>query len=339
MTVAGRPALAGSVTCIHNGCMSAEWKFWGRDLRQFLYRRPLRALADRLPPGVFLAASRIVAPLYAATSFRLQSLARPNMARALGLDPGSAQVRALCRRFLENNADARMLDLVLERLQKVGRLECSSPTGKEHLDAALAHGKGVMTASGHFFGNRPAKRCLAAAGYPVLSIRDLSPADPYQRRRSGKEARRDRDDILHRAIVDEVFVQDPDCALKVFKRLRSGGLVDVHIDARGHSPGRFLPFLGTRRAFPTGFLRIAFHAGCPVVPMLCLSDRRGPKIIFEAPLYREGERDAEEYTARMLPFLAAVVEKQILGHPEQWALWAFMGRADDAWEGTIGSGR
>lgn len=337
-TRAAAVALAKARGSAHNECVPRHWNLWGRDLRQFLYRHPLRILAGRLHPGMFLAASRLIAPIYAATAFRLQSLARPNMAKALGLDPDGPQARALCRRFLENNARARMLDLVLGKIEKLGRIECSSLAGKEHLDAALKLGKGVMTASGHFFGNRPAKRYLARAGYPILSIRNLNPADPYEPQRPARGSRLDRDEILRRAIVDQVFIQDPDCVLKIFARLRSGGLVDVHFDTLWTSAGRFLPFLGTRRVFPTGFLKIAFHAGCPVVPMVCLLDRRGTKIIFAEPLCRNQGRNAEEFAAHNLPTLAAVLERQILSHPDQWAGWTLMGLADDREERRGGSG-
>jgi len=285
-----------------------------------------------------LAASRIVAPLYAATAFHLQSLARPHIARALGLDPEGPQARALCRRFLENNARARMLELVLTKLEKLGRLECSSLEGKEHLEAALKLGKGVMTVRGHFFGDSAANRYLAGAGYPILSIRNLYPADPYESRRPGREAPPDRAEILRRAGINEVFIQDPECVLKIFARLRSGALVDVHFDARARSAARSLPFLGTRRAFPTGFLRIAFHAGCPVVPMLCLSERRGPKIIFEAPLSGDRGSNADDYIARNLPVLAAILERQILSHPDQWVLWALMGQSEERQKRRDGSG-
>jgi len=300
---------------------------WGRDLRRILYSYPLRALAAALPPRAFLAVSRLLIPVYVATAFHLESLARPHIARALGLDSAGPEARAITRRFLASNALCRMRDLALNKLEAQGRLTCSALSGVGNLDTALAGGKGALVVSGHFYGNRAAKRYLANIGYPMLSVRDLCPPDPYRGRPMSKILAPKRDGCLHRVIRDEVFLQDSDCALEIFKRLRSGGLVNIHYDVIHPPDGFDCSFLGTRRAFATRFLKIAFHAGCPLVPMLCLSGNGSPSIMFWPALPGGSDRNAGEFVARTLPVLVAMLEAQIVSHPEEWALWTILDQA------------
>lgn len=279
-----------------------------------------------------MAVSRLVAPVYVATGAHLERLARPHIARALGLRIADPQVRTISRRFLANSASCRMLDLVLGKLEAQGKLGCSELIGVENLTEALAEGKGVLVASGHFFGNRAAKRYLASLGYPMLSVRNLHPPDPFQMTAPCDPSKPGRHGGPGLALQDVVPTQDADCALKVFNRLRSGGLVNVHYDAAQPRAGSEHPFLGARSCFATGFLKIAYHAGSPIVPMLCLIGKGGPRIRFQPSLAIPPGPDPDKFVSRALSRLVELLESQILRYPEQWAHWALMGQAGIAGE-------
>ncbi len=301
-----------------------------RDLRLLLFHYPLRSVAAVMPPDWFLTLSRLLIPAYLATARKPEMLARANIARALGLNPDQKEVRVLARRFLANNAMCRMTDLVLQRIENQGKLTCSELSGLQHLERARAEGKGVMVVSGHFQGNRAAKRYLASMNYPMLSVRDLRPPDTQAGRFGRKFLAPKPNGLLHRVIKDEVFIQDPDCSLAILRRLRAGGIVNVHVDALHPGARREFSFLGTRRAFATGFLKIAYHARSPIVPMQCLTGDRGPRIVIHEALIPEGKQDVQHFIGSSLAGLVALLERQILRSPEQWQLWVVMDRPRDA---------
>ena len=123
---------------------------------------------------------------------------------------------------------------------------------------------------------------------------------------------------------DVVAVQDQDCTLRIFKRLRAGGLVNILFDAFAHRSATVLAFLGTRRAFATGFLRIARSAGCAVLPMACTGGIRDLRIRFEEPFDLEGVCDEDRFVSTHLPTMVRWLEREVLAYPEEWALWVVL---------------
>ncbi len=155
----------------------------------------------------------------------------------------------------------------------------------------------------------------------MLSVRHGEPPDAQMGRLGSQWLQKRYVDFLHGVIRDEVFLQDPEFALKVLARLRSGGLVQVHIDALFSRDQVRLQFLGTHRRFPAGFLRFVRLSGCALVPMLCLGDSGRLAIRFEPPLRLIDGGSQEEFVMRNLPPLVGWLEMQIREHPDQWDAW------------------
>ena len=127
--------------------------------------------------------------------------------------------------------------------------------------------------------------------------------------------------FLHDAIKDEVFTRDPEGTLKLLKRLRSGGLVDIHLDGVLTKEAVRLPIFGVPRKVPAGFLRIAKLAGSPLIAMRCLGDSRRLMIGFEEPV-EIGQASHEELIRTVLPGMVTVLEAQIREHPEEYETWS-----------------
>lgn len=127
-------------------------------------------------------------------------------------------------------------------------------------------------------------------------------------------------EFQHQLVPDEVDPWDPDCTLKMLQSLRSGGLVNVHYDVRGKTRPLHGQFLGLPRRFPAGILHIVYLSGCAVIPMLCLGNGRGFRIVFSPPLDIANAPAPNEFAAN-LPAFAAAIERHITEHPEEWVLW------------------
>jgi lauroyl/myristoyl acyltransferase len=260
--------------------------------------------------------------LYGSLAARKQRAIEERLALATKNSPGTRDIGKVAKQYILNAGRKDIDDVILNRLTKEDLLQCSKIKGLENLEAALSAKKGVVLASGHFFANRLGKRLLSEIGYPVLSVRNNSPRrHPPVGRVASKYLKQRYVNFVNQIVKDYVAIQDKDCTLKILERLRRNGLVDIHVDA-GHSYHMMeRPFLGIKRLFPAGFLRIVYLTGAAVVPMLCIGDSSSFTVIFEEPAKFQETSDQETFMSENLARLVEVLESQVSQYPEQWALW------------------
>ena len=121
---------------------------------------------------------------------------------------------------------------------------------------------------------------------------------------------------------DVVYIQDPECTLKLLQRLRSGGLVHIKPDGIAGARGVEYMILGHARRFPTGILDLARLSGCAVIPMLCLGRAREFHLRFFPALHLTAADSSEEFLTANLPVITRALEAQVTQHPEEWRVWA-----------------
>jgi lauroyl/myristoyl acyltransferase len=128
-------------------------------------------------------------------------------------------------------------------------------------------------------------------------------------------------EFLHAVIGESVYIQDRECTLKIVRRLRSGGLVNIHFD--GQSGTRTTPWslLGIPRRFSTGIFELIRLSSCAVVPMICLGRSSAFRIIFGPMLDIVQAPGRDEFIRANLPAFVQTIEKQILDYPEEWEQW------------------
>ena len=127
--------------------------------------------------------------------------------------------------------------------------------------------------------------------------------------------------FLHNVIRDEVLVEDPECSLKILGRLRSGGIVDMHLDVSFSEHLIEWPFAGRQRLLPAGPLHMARVAGCAVLPILVIGHARALDIRIGPPLTLDRSLTPDAFCAAHLPGLASILESYVLAHPGDWELW------------------
>ena len=284
-----------------------------KDIFWTFYLWPGFWLSRVLPASLMRDAGRWMAPFIVRLSPALRRMYQEETAGfpALAENPACPDVlfRACVTLACQRAAD----DLLMLRFPVEFVVEDAEVEGREHLEGALHLRRGIVLASGHFLGNRLAKRFMKSSGWPVLSVRNLAFEDPKLGRWGKRYLQRRYYDLLHHVIEDEIDVHDPECVLKILARLRRGGIVNIHIDAPFSRKLYDVSFLGTMRPFPVGFLEIARLAGSPIVPIVCLGNSRGLHIKFLPPLFPDTRPERE-----ILEDLVRILEKQVLEHPEQW---------------------
>jgi Kdo2-lipid IVA lauroyltransferase/acyltransferase len=290
-----------------------------KDLIWLVYLFPARWLARLLPAGWMI---ELVQRLDPVAQLLIRGRKRVLLSR-LELGLGSRAAAAdIAQRYFRNALVRAGDDLILDRLVSGNGIRCLEFRGRKHLEEALAEGHGAILLTGHFFANRLAKCYLASLGFPPLSVRNSQSREPSSGRLGMRLVRPRYDAFLHSVIRDEVSIQDPECTLKILKRLRENGIVNIHLDVSVSSQFAMTSFLGNaHQLFPTGFLRIARRLKTPILPTLCLGNSRGIQIEIEERFPMTPADGERELYQNNLPGLIARLESQILRHPDQWELW------------------
>lgn len=288
------------------------------DVLWLLYLYPIRLLAAVVPRWLLYLLGKLSDPIVQFESRRAKARAALWIARACRTSPENA--RRIAGQSLSNTMFRTLDGLLLLRPSFDKMLRCTGIHGIQHLDSAIARGKGVILLSGHFCANRIALRYLAAQGYPALSVHGAAPSNKAAGQLGRQFLQPRSTQLQKRALPDQVLIHDPDCSLKILRRLRAGGLVLLQIDARAKN-GTEQVFLGVPRPLRTGVCEIVRLSDCAVVPILHVGRSNGFRIRFDPMLeiFRAPSREA--FVSANLPRFVSVVERQVLENPGEWRLW------------------
>jgi len=292
-----------------------------KDVAWLVYLYPARWLARLLPLAWIYALGDLAAALASVCLRRTRKRLLKRLSTAFNRDPADPHLRRIAGQYFRNAALRFLDDLLAERLLREGRLRNVEIVHLENLTQALSAGKGALLVSGHFFASRLAKRYLAAIGFPSLSVRSLNPRDRRAGRLGMRFLQKRYVALVGQVLGDEVSIQDPDCSLKMLARLRSGGLIDCHVDAALSRQVIERMFFGRQTPFPAGFLHVARVAGCPLVPIHCLGNSRRLRIEFGKALWLESAPDRRSFAENNLSKVLRILEEQIISHPAEWDLW------------------
>jgi Kdo2-lipid IVA lauroyltransferase/acyltransferase len=287
------------------------------DLLWLVYLYPIRLLASVLPRWALYAIGRLSDPIVQFEARRRKARAAAWIENACGTTPEHA--KRIARQSLSNTMFRTLDGLLLLRPSFDRMLRCTDLDGMQHLERAIARGKGVILLSGHFCANRIALRYLAARGYPALSVHASKPG--YKTGgRFGRLFLLPRSlQLQKRALPDQIYLRDPDCSLAIMRRLRTGGLTLIQFDGRGGSQEPV--FLGVPWRVRAGIFDIVRLTDCAVVPMRFLGRSNGFRIRFDPMLEIDRAPSREAFLSANLPRFLAVVERQVVENPEEWRLW------------------
>ena len=292
----------------------------GNDLLWFLYLYPLRVLSAFDPRILIHPIGRLAEPFIQFRSRKRREMVMRRMLAAQGAGMTRDQAPRIARQFIANSTFRMLDDLVLFQPRSANKLRCSIE-GIEHLERAKSAGKGVIVLTAHFCASRVGRRYLATIGYPMLSVRDQTPQLEWEGRLGRRILATRRMELLQALIGEAVYLKDPGSTLKIFGRLRSGGLVNIHFDGQSGIRTTPWPFLGLQRHFTTGIFDLVRLSGCAVVPMLCLGRSTSLRVILSPMLGIVKAPGREEFIRANLPTFVQTIEKQIRDHPAEWEQW------------------
>ncbi len=292
-----------------------------KDLFWLFYLYPLRLLSALIPPAWLRCFGKLAVPLY---QFQTRAARKRAYLRVLALRPGipPAQAARIARLCLSNELLRHLDSLVLLRAPQRLKLRCTGIEGIQHLDQAIAEGHGVMLLTLHFCGTRIAARYLATRGYPILSVQNRVPQN-FSEGRLGSMLGRRYMEFRSRSLPDIAYLQDKDCSLKILGRLRSGGVVLMHMDSLNAKNLVDGPFFGVQWRFSAGPIEVARYSSCAVLPMLCLGGSGGFTVRFSPKLVVAKASSREEFMRTNLPVFTSAMERQVAEYPAEWWGWTW----------------
>lgn len=264
-----------------------------------------------LPEAASSAAARAVATAYWRAGSRHIRFACTNLAIALP-ERSPAEHTAIGRTSFQNFAQS-LVDLTRsEHWSLADLLAMHEFTGQEHLERALARGRGAIVLTPHMGNFEFGIRALSASGFKVTAVARKARNPLVDQWLSRRRQEGGAEVIDHRG-----------AARQILRALRGGRIVPLLNDqyVRRHQ-GVWAPFFGLRASTSPSAAILSQRSGCPVVPMYTIrvgSDRH--RIVISEPI--DPPARATDRAAAILDATTrynARLEAMIRESPTQW-MW------------------
>jgi lauroyl/myristoyl acyltransferase len=235
-----------------------------------------------------------------------------NLGQVLGPAAGRRQLERAVRRGFASYGRYwveafRLEDLTAAQIRRRLRIE-----GREHIDTALAAGRGAIFASPHIGNWDAGGAWLAASGYPATAVVErLQPAELY-----------DRFAAYRRALGLELLPLDDgsETLRGTLRALRDGRVVCLVCDRDLTGGGLPVRLFGAATAMPGGPASLALRTGAALLPCAVYQDRRRGhwRAVIRPPLRPRPSGDARADVLALTQRLADEFEALIARAPDQW---------------------
>jgi lauroyl/myristoyl acyltransferase len=269
-------------------------------------------LVRRLPEPVAYGLGRAGGrAFYRLDAGRRQAL-RANLRHVLGPALSPAELETVVRRGFATYGRYwveafRLEDLPAAEIRRRLTLE-----GREHLDAAVAAGRGTIFASPHLGNWDAGGAWLAASGYPATAVVErLRPAELYERFAA-----------YRRALGLELLPLDDgsETMRGVLRALRAGRVVGLVCDRDLTGGGLPVRLFGAATVMPGGPASLALRTGATLLPCAVYQDRRRGHwhAVIRPPLRPEPSGDSRADVQALTQRLADEFERLVARAPDQW---------------------
>jgi KDO2-lipid IV(A) lauroyltransferase len=290
----------------------ARWIFWF----------PIRRCITALPRAAAIRVGEWMGSVRYRVSRRRRRVMAEELGELLQEDPGGARIQAAVHRAMRLSG-ANLVETFLfprhspRTVDRVFEFE-----GLEHLERALAQGKGVILLLCHFGANQLCMAALGHRGYRINQIGsqpedwhklvDLEPSS-LERRIFDVRLR------LERALPAN-FVYIDRSMRPVYRCLARGEILIMAFDGRAGSQWLDVPLFHRRMNISSGPFSLARRAGSPIIPLFMVRRPGGRhRVVLHPPLEvpREGPRE-ELLRAPAIEF-ARLMEHWIRELPDHYA--------------------
>ena len=262
-----------------------------------------------LPRPAVLALGRGLGRLAYRISPRHRRIALDNLETAFGKEKTAREREAVARASFAHFGQVTLETIKFSHYSRAHVLDLIEIEGREHLESALAQGKGVLAFSAHY-GNWETI---------VAALSSVGPFHVLARRLDNRLV--DRRLTAVRTRMGGVVIDKMGAARPILRVLRDGGILAIVIDQNVlRSQAVFVDFFGRPAATTPGLASFHILTGAPLLPVFCRP--RGRRHVWtilpplEIPLSGRREEDVLKITG----ICTKMIEDQIRRAPEWW-LW------------------
>jgi phosphatidylinositol dimannoside acyltransferase len=288
----------------------------------------LGALLERLPIDVGVSAAELVAGAASLKDTEARRAVERNLEHLVGLDASEPVDPRVLRRLVRRTytsygrywAEGAILPAM--EAESIDR-RIDIVQGREHLDEAMASGRGCIVALPHVGSWEWGGAYVANLGYPMTAVAErLEPPELFE----WFVAKREQMGLLIEGL-------DDDAGRKLLSVLKAGGLVGLLCDRDLDGTGVEVDLLGRRRTIPAGPATLALRTGATLLAGAIFSGpRRHHTVVLSPPLdARRTEARLRQDVARVSQLIADELSDLIRRAPEQWHVFNdFFADAGDA---------
>jgi lauroyl/myristoyl acyltransferase len=266
------------------------------------YRAGARLLRV-VPPGLRHAAAAPGGAAWFWLSRTQRKAALDNYAAALGREPSDPRVARVAKRAFQNYGRMLMDFLVMGSLEPEELIRRTTLDGRDHLDAGLARGRGVIMAVPHMGSWDMAGSFAGALGYPISAVAERFPGS------------------LNDAVVRtrqrfglNVIMLGRSAVRAITDALAANHVVALLCDLE-QGPGVSVRFFGRRAVVPGGPAAFALKTGAALMPACQYTTVPGRQHIhLDPPLTWHAGATKE----RLMQRIVTRFEDFIQERPDQW---------------------
>lgn len=243
-------------------------------------------------------------------ALRHKRIAVESLTMAFGQEKSRQEIERIARACFNTMAGSAIeFFMFMRRPERIRRFV--HVQGLEHLERALAQGKGVVAVSAHFGSFPLLLSRLALEGYKVHTLLRHMRDEKLDRLFEGKR------DFMR---VGSIYTQPRQaCVSRSLQVLRNNEILFTQLDQNFGTGGVFVDFFGTKAATATGPIVFSMRTGAPLVPMF-IYRVRGPEhqIVIEPPIEIEEGGHRQERVVWMVTVLTSLIEQYIRRYPHEW---------------------